>query len=147
MTTIRKKKYSINLELIELEKENYHIMVESRFSDNTTGYWIVDTGASKTVFDAGLEQYYMLVDDPLSKIESMGIGDSKVETSSGSIESILFGEVPFSQFNVALIDLSAINAMYQKCADKTISGLIGSDFLVKYNALIDFKKKVLIIHK
>jgi len=41
-------RYKISLQIIELEDQNYHLVTSSVFPDKTTGYWIVDTGASKT---------------------------------------------------------------------------------------------------
>jgi hypothetical protein len=137
---MRRKKIEIPLKLVELENENYHIMVETRFPDDFRGMWIVDTGASKTVLDSNHVDYFVPLETPLTEIESMGIGSSKVETKSGVIESICFGEVCLKKLHVALIDLSSINELYQKYTNETITGLIGSDFLVQHNAVVDFKK-------
>jgi len=135
-----RKKIEIPLKLVELENENYHIMIETRFKDDFRGMWIVDTGASKTVLDSNHVNYFTPLETPLAEIESMGIGSSKVETKSGVIESIFFGEDMLKELHVALIDLSSINELYQKFTNETITGLIGSDFLVKHNAVVDFKK-------
>jgi len=137
---MRKRKIEIKLKLVELENENYHIMVETRFFDGFKGMWIVDTGASKTVIDSNLENYYSSVETPLTEIESMGIGNTKVETKSGIIDTIFIGDVCLNNLQVALIDLSPINKLYQSFAFETITGLIGSDFLVQHKAVIDFKK-------
>jgi hypothetical protein len=140
---MRKKKIEIPLKLVVLESENYHIMVESRFPNNFRGMWIVDTGASKTVLDSNLEEYYTPTETSLTEIESMGIGDSKVETKAGIITAIYFGESCLNDLQVALIDLSPINQLYQQHTNETITGLIGSDFLVQHKAIIDFKKMIL----
>jgi hypothetical protein len=137
---MRKRKIEIPLKLVELENENYHIMVETRFPDGFKGMWIVDTGASKTVIDSNLENYYSSIETPLTEIESMGIGNAKVETKSGIIETIFVGDICLNNLQVALIDLSPINQLYQKFAFETIAGLIGSDFLVQHKAIINFKK-------
>ena len=39
----------------------------------------------------------------------------------------------------------AINELYQNNSGKTINGLIGNDLLIKYNAVIDYSNKVLIL--
>ncbi|HNW50055.1 MAG TPA: retropepsin-like aspartic protease [Prolixibacteraceae bacterium] len=139
----RKKKIEIPLRLVELENENYHIMVETHFADGFRGMWIVDTGASRTVLDSNLESYFIPVETPLTEMESMGIGSEKLDTKSGVIETIYFDGNCMKNLHIALIDLSAINQLYQKFTQETITGLIGSDFLVHHEAVIDFKKMVM----
>jgi hypothetical protein len=41
------------------------------------------------------------------------------------------------------MDMNHINELYQKVSDYKICGLLGSDFLLKYNAVIDYKRRVL----
>jgi len=141
----RSKKIEIPLKLVELENENYHILVEIRFSDNKPQMWVIDTGASKTVLDINQTDYYSGVETPLTEIESMGIGDSRIETKSGLIHEIKFGDDSLFDVNVALIDLSQLNILYHQFTNEKITGLIGSDFLVRYKATIDFKKLVLML--
>jgi hypothetical protein len=139
----RKKKIEIPLILVELENENYHILIETKFSDNEPQIWVIDTGASKTVLDINLINIYTEVETPLTEIESMGIGDTGIETKSGIIGEMKLGNESLYNLNVALIDLSQLNILYHRFTNKKISGLIGSDFLVRYKAAIDFKKLVL----
>jgi hypothetical protein len=141
----RSKKIEIPLKLVELENENYHILIEIRFSDNEPQMWVIDTGASKTVLDINLINHFTEVETPLTEIESMGIGDSKIETRSGRIHELNLGETILYDLNVALIDLSQLNILYHQFTNEKITGLIGSDFLVRYKANIDFKKLVLTI--
>jgi len=141
----QRKKIEIPLKLVELENENYHILVEIRFSDNVPQMWVIDTGASKTVLDINLINYYFELNNPLTEIESMGIGENKIETKLGIISEINLGEVSLHDLHVALIDLSQLNLLYHKVTNENISGLIGSDFLIRYKAVIDFKKLVLIL--
>ena len=47
---------------------------------------------------------------------------------------------PDDDLDVALIDLSHINDLYHHAAARTICGLIGSDLLVKYKAVIDYSR-------
>jgi hypothetical protein len=140
---MRKQKKEIKLKLVELENENYHIMVETHFPDGFQGMWIVDTGASKTVLDSNLSNYFTPTETPLTEIETMGIGNSKIETTAGIIDTIFFDGARFSDLQVALIDLSPINKLYKKYTNETITGLIGSDFMVRYKAVIDFSKMIM----
>ncbi len=140
--------YTISLLIIELEKNNFHPMIRSTFIDGTKGYWIIDTGASKSVFDKSLHSLYKEIEpDGDSEMHSAGISENMIETSSGEIKSILFGKYRVRNFRTALIDLTHINQLYEKYSDKRICGLIGGDFLVKHKAIIDYAKKELRIKK
>jgi hypothetical protein len=142
----RKIKIEIPLKLVELENENYHVLVEIRFSDDEPQKWVIDTGASKTVLDINLVNYYSEVETPLTEIESMGIGDNRIETKSGIIHELKFGDATLYDLNVALIDLSQLNILYHQFTNEKITGLIGSDFLVRHKANIDFKKLILTLN-
>jgi hypothetical protein len=47
----------------------------------------------------------------------------------------------------ALIDLSGINEMYQQHCNRKICGLLGSDFLLKYKAVINYERRILSLEK
>jgi hypothetical protein len=139
-------KKKIPFTIIEFEKENYHILVESILPDGNTGYWAIDTGASKTVFDKNLCQKYGI--EPIANdIQTAGIGGLEFEVETGHIGNIMFGKYTSEILIAAIIDLSHINTMYLKADKPAICGLIGSDFLVKHNALIDYREKHLILRK
>lgn len=142
----RSMKFKIPLELIELEECNYHITVSCRFANGREGLWIIDTGASKTVFDEALRDLYDLVEsDEEIKIQSAGIGEGKLETSLGQLHGFSFSNFTMETLNVALIDLSHINKLYYHVAAREICGLIGSDFLLGHKAVIDYRKMLLIL--
>jgi hypothetical protein len=48
-------------------------------------------------------------------------------------------------WTVVLIDLSHVNDLYRKFTDKRVAGLIGSDFLLKHKAIIDYKRRELVL--
>ena len=130
----------IPVELIELEHQNYHLLVQGTFDDGEKGYWIVDSGASKTVFDRRLDQYFTLV-EPTSdeEYQSAGISEGMVETAVGQLRSMAFGKLKIEEQKVALINLDHVNEIYRKYRDIRICGLLGSDLLKKYHCVIDYK--------
>jgi hypothetical protein len=142
------QKIVLPIEIIELEEGNYHIMVNSQFSDKSSGKWVIDTGASKSVFDKSLEKYYKIVEaDSGNEMFSAGIGVDSFETITGEIRKLKFGDLKVKKFRVALIGLNHINELYNKYASEKICGLIGSDFLKKHEAVIDYRKKLLRLRK
>jgi hypothetical protein len=142
----RKKKIDIPLLLVELESENYHIVVESVFPNEEKGIWIVDTGASKSVFDKNLSHLFQPLSLDFAEIQSAGISEHQIETLPGLIPSLKFGDLQLTDFTVALIDLNHVNNIYSKVSNYKIIGLLGSDVLVKYKAVISYKKLLLRVY-
>lgn len=136
----RKKITTVPLELIELEDQNFHILLNSQLSDNSWGKWVIDTGASKTVFDINLKTHFTTVEMNNTEIQSAGIGEGNIETMAGTVHSLCIGSLQLFNEPVALIDLKFINELYRKFSNVQIVGLIGSDFLVKHQAIINYKK-------
>ena len=137
----------IPIRIIELESENYHLIVEGKFEDGTTFNWIVDTGASKSVLDSNLSDRYQQLDEKTGEIHSAGIGEHSLETSLGKVNSFFIGKLKIETPKMAILDLSHVNTIYSKATNLKIGGLIGGDFLKKYDAKIDYKKKVLELKK
>jgi len=132
------------IELIELEHHNYHLLVEGKFEDGEKGHWIVDTGASKTVFDKGLEKYYKKIEPEFEEeYQSAGISVGMVETSVGEINYLAFGELKVKNFKVALIDLGHVNEIYKKYRSIRICGLLGSDLLNEFACVIDYRYRTI----
>jgi hypothetical protein len=139
-------KYIIPIHLVELEVENYHITVLSVFKNGTEGLWIIDTGASKTVFNQSLTELYEPVEmNENTQIQSAGIGVGHLETSLGKLMPLTLGTFSVETLPVALIDLSHINKLYFHATQKEICGLIGSDFLLERKAVIDYEKLELVL--
>lgn len=134
----------IPLQIIELEEQNFHISIPCRFNDGTAGTWIIDTGASKSVFDKSNNNFYSEAGKE-EEIHSAGISDQPLKSSIAVLKPFQFGHFKVGEMKVALLDLSHINDLYKKAGNIEICGLIGSDFLLRYNAVIDYRKKLLIL--
>lgn len=134
----------ITLQIIELEEQNFHISIQCRFYDGTAGTWIIDTGASKSVFDKSSIDFYSEAGEE-EEIHSAGISDQPLKSSIAVLKPLQFGHFKVVEMKVALLDLSHINDLYKKASNIEICGLIGSDFLLRYKAVIDYKKKLLIL--
>lgn len=134
----------IPIQIIELEKDNFHILVECKFQDDTPAYWIVDTGASKSVLDFNLEDYYEILDsDNEDDYHSAGINQGMMETSVGKMLLLRLGELEITSHKVALIDLNHVNEIYEKFTNYHIAGLLGGDILMQYNCRIDYRSKTI----
>jgi len=134
----------IPLQIIELENDNFHILIEGSFHDGTTANWIIDTGASKTVLDSNLNQLYENVEsDHGEDYQSAGINQGMLDTTVGRIYGVKFGKLEITNLKVALINLNHVNEIYEKYTSYRIAGLIGGDILMDYRCMIDYEKKVI----
>ena len=133
----------ISFELVEMEAGTFHILVKAEFGEEYEGWWVIDTGASKSVIDQNRVELYRL--DDTSGISAKGLGKDIVETGSAIIPEIRFKGISYGPISVATVDLHHINTEYSKFSDKRIVGLLGSDFLLKNNATISYGEKLLII--
>jgi hypothetical protein len=134
----------IPLQIIELENDNFHILIEGSFHDGTTANWIIDTGASKTVLDSNLNQFYEGVESENEEdYQSAGINQGMLDTTVGLIDFVKFGDLEISKLKVALIDLKHVNEIYEKYTRYKIAGLIGGDILMNYQCMIDYENKMI----
>lgn len=140
-------RYKVPIEIIQLESENYHLIVSCVFTDGTKGNWVIDTGASKSVFDTNLADQFTSDGDETEELHSAGVSDEPMTTSLGYLKNLAFGKLKVERMKVALMDMAHINELYSKAADLKICGLLGSDFLLKYNAVVDYKRKHLVFSK
>lgn len=138
-------KHKIPLEIVELEDDNFHLIAGSVFPDGQTGRWIVDTGASKTVFDKNSTDRYSLLPEENGQLHTAGIGDKPVETTTAIMNPFFLGNMQVENLKVALIDLSHINKLYSSAANQQICGLLGGDFLMKNKAVVDYRKRIMLL--
>jgi hypothetical protein len=134
----------IPLKIIELEKDNFHILIEGHFGDEVPMYWIIDTGASKTVLDVNLREYYGIIEsDNIDEYQSAGINQGVMETLVGKMFTMHIDRLKIDELKVALIDLSHVNDIYSKYTSIRIAGLLGGDILRQYNCMIDYEREIM----
>ncbi len=139
----RKKRVNVPIEIIELEENSYHILISTVVDGKYDGFFVVDTGASKTVVDINFLEEFQSVDKNMGEMSSGGLGGEIPDMQIAVIKSLAFGDFKIEDPHIALIDLDNINAMYQRHCSRCINGLLGSDILVKFKALIDYDKSLL----
>lgn len=140
-------RYKIPIEIIELEDNNYHLLVKSTFESNETGWWVIDTGASKTVFDKNQVGAIKEVSNETEELHAANTNDEPLTTSLGYLKPLYFDKLHVQNLRAAFLDLSNINQLYEKAANSKICGLLGGDFLLKHKAVIDYKRRRLSLSK
>ena len=128
----------ICFEIVELEANTCHPLVKAEFKGLDEYWWVIDSGASKSVFEVSLTDYYIADDE---SVMATGLGKEVVETSSGTIDEFKIGGFNFGPLKVALVNFQHINDEYAKFSEKKIVGLIGCDFLYSRKAILDFEQK------
>ncbi|MCX6273632.1 MAG: retropepsin-like aspartic protease [Bacteroidetes bacterium] len=134
-------KTNIPIQLLFIEDAGYHLLVKAKVNGKTVTL-LIDTGASKTVFDKGRilrfanEESFLT----LEKL-STGLGTTMMETQSTVLKKFQVGKLQIANFETIVIDLSHVNLTYAKLDLPAIDGVLGSDLMVKHHAIIDYKKK------
>lgn len=132
-------KIKIPLEIVEIDQGSYHIFISTIINDIKRDI-IIDTGASRTVFDKENISAHP-IDIDYDEIISSGLGPGKIDTLAGVLKNFTIGNHTWKKVNAIFMDLSHINELYAKMSDKRITGLIGGDFLFNTKARIDYQKK------
>lgn len=142
-----KKKYIIKLKLLELEPDNFHIIIKGKI-ENFPVNLVIDTGASHTCFDL---QFFTSLNQDAHIMETdgmnVGVGGSDFESKIAQIHNFRIGRLSIDAYQVVLLDLEQINAAYRSVGLPEIHGIIGGDFLYKHEALIDYSTGELTLWK
>jgi predicted aspartyl protease len=135
--------HSISLEILNLHNDGFHLLVEV-FVFEKPFKAVLDTGASRTVFDkTTIEQYIeheaLLASDKLST----GLGTNSMESYTLTIPEFTIGDLIIMDFETAVLDLSMINNAYESLEAGPIIGVVGGDILMKYKAVISYSSLTL----
>ena len=131
-------RYTSRITIKSLEGGGKHIFVQCTILGQKH-FMLIDTGCSNTVFDSSAEIF--------SSIRLHEIKDSGKNFSlNAAIENVKVGKIKdfaIGKFEVNInrgvfISLDHINALYENIIGRKIIGILGSDFLKKYKAVIDF---------
>jgi len=133
------------IDIVTLGEDNsFHLFVGGAINGKKYDL-LIDTGASHTIFDAMLIPEAPVNDTKNHEIQSAGIHAGELKSSIGHIKKFKLGDLKRINWTVILIDLTHVNDLYKKFTDKRVAGLIGSDFLLKHKAIIDYKKRELVL--
>jgi hypothetical protein len=139
-------KYKIPFNILELDKKSFHILVEAKINGLPVNL-ILDTGASRTVFDKSLLGSKLKLSKKKDKeeIQSAGLMAGNIESHSAVVKLFKLGKLKLQEYPVVLIDLKSINDLYTRVTGRHIHGLLGSDFLLAMKAVINYGKLQLIL--
>lgn len=133
----------ISFDVLPIDNDGYHIMIKGKINDKDANF-IIDTGASQTVFDKTTINDFV---EPTPVKHKKGVSAS-VGASDINITLSVIGKISFNDFNLfdykgIIIDLSHINDSYRKFNLPVIHAIIGGDILKCYDAVINYRLKKL----
>ncbi len=139
------KTIKIQLQHISLEADGYHLFVNAELNGKPA-ILLVDTGASKTVFDINrISEFVKKRKKSFESFEqhSTGLGTNTMESHFTIIKEFCISELKLKNFTAILLDMTHVNQSYEMLGLHPIDGVLGSDLLMKYNAVIDYEKKIM----
>jgi predicted aspartyl protease len=107
---------------------------------------LIDTGASKTVFDLNRIQHFVKntgKDFERSPHMSTGLGTSELVSHLTTLSSLKIGNAVIKPYNAVLLDLSHVNNSYDLLGITRIDGVIGSDLLKYFQAQLNFRSRTI----
>lgn len=131
----------IPINIINIEGDGFHIVTEGLINGKTARF-VVDTGASRTVFDK--DRILNYINNPeFSEKEglSAGIGGTDISSFIFDIDELCFGDLMIKNYQAVAMDLSNINTSYEMIKLPPIDGVFGGDLLKKHNAVINYRLK------
>lgn len=134
----------IPIEIIEIENEGFHLLIEGKINKNKC-FLIIDTGASKSVFNRRLSDTGTKENANMHKFDlhTTTLFSDEIPSISGTLKELKIGNLHIKNFEATFIDIDYINKLYQDTVGKKIDGLIGNDLLVRHNAIIDYSGRSL----
>lgn len=137
--------YSKKIKIININNGGIAIFVDC-FVNNEKATLLIDTGASNSIFDANAS-IFSNIKLKENKAECHSINSSDISIMSGQLEKLKIGKFSISIKSAIFSPLDYVNNIFLNNNINIISGILGSDFLKKYKAIINFEKKSLILKK
>lgn len=129
------------VEIVRLEDNSFHLITAVEIN-GVAGDMIIDTGASVTVIDQKLVPDGETTETNI-EMQSGGVSGHISNVQVIRINKFKIGRTNLKDMQVAAIDLDYVNEMYAKHLNRKVVGLLGCDFCVKHQAIIDYPEKTL----
>ena len=134
---------TVPLKLINLQDDGFHLLVEIVVFGGKH-FVVVDTGASRSVFDKSFIKQHVLIEDTEETHATTLF--STTSTLQAIIPELKIGRLRIKDYNAVALDLDAVNQAYEAIGGSSIVGILGSDILLQQNAIVNFKKMKLYLY-
>lgn|SRR5690606_24484438 len=139
---------TIPLTLLNLQDDGFHLLLEVIVFGQTFNA-VLDTGASKTVFDKTTVENHLHEDMALqfTDMVSTGLGTNSMQSFILNVPDLQIGGFHLRNHEVAVLDLSTINFAYGQLDIDPVIGVIGGDILTTYGGIVNYRKLELKLRK
>ena len=136
---------TLSLEIFPIEDDGFHLKTILLLNGKTANV-IIDTGASRSVFDENRIVDF-LGHDKLEDHDrlSSGLGTNTMTSKKVQIDKVELGDITINNYDATILDLSHVNSSYEKLGLSPIDGILGGDILFDYNAVIDYKNERIVL--
>jgi hypothetical protein len=136
-------RYLLPLEITSIQGDGFHVFTNLKLGRKKLRL-LVDTGASRTVFDLNRIQQ-RFPDLELQEIDrlSTGLGASAVPGKSAELVGLSLGDLKLTYYQTMILDLSHVNKSYTELKLPQVDGVLGSDLLSRFKAVIDYQKSLI----
>lgn len=132
---------------ILISDDGLHLHIKVKIQ-NKSAWMMVDTGASNSVFD--IEKIEHILKKKTRNVNgrlSAGLGVSDIQSKKIKIESFKLGKLEIVNQSFTCLDLAHLNVSYESLDINEVVGVLGSDVLYVFQAIIDYSKSKLILHE
>ena len=140
-------KTNLNIEIVDIRGDGFHIFIPALINTQSVKL-LIDTGASRTVFDMDALKNILGKDSfDENEQKTTGLGTTDMQSFFAIIDELQLGDVALNSYQSVLLDLAHVNNSYSNIGLSPIIGIIGGDILMKYRAVIDYKKQQLSLYQ
>ncbi len=140
--------YKTPIKILQLEKGDYHTLLHGSVDGHRVRI-VLDTGASHSCVDKlFVNQYFPEMNMEKNEGVNAGIASTGFEVLVADLPDVRIGRFHLKTFpNTAVIDFSHINGAYRMLHRKPIQMILGNDFCVRPNAVIDYDRRLFLFQK
>ncbi|MDF1673104.1 MAG: retropepsin-like aspartic protease [Vicingaceae bacterium] len=133
------------IEIFPIEDDGYHLKTTLLVNSKSANV-IIDTGASRSVFDETRITNYINFDELEDHDRlSSGLGTNTMVSKKVTLDKLQIGDICINNYEATILDLSHVNTSYEKLDIAPIDGILGGDILHYYNAVIDYDNRELVL--
>ena len=138
---------TLPLTIQTIENDGFHLKLTIKINGKKA-CMILDTGASRTVFDETRIAKF-IGDDSLEEHDrlSTGLGTNSMTSKKVILHQLQIGKLVIKDYQATILDLQHVNQSYLKLDLDPVDGVLGGDILNDYQAVIDYEKKELKLMK
>ena len=123
-----------------------HLEAEVTIDGIKTGF-LIDTGASNTVIDIGFAKHNLMEFSSMNE-KGGGVGTSQMVLFHKQVNLFMINNFEIPSFDLYATDFQHVkDSLAKKGITEPCNGVIGADILIRYEAVIDYKKQKLYLKK